>query len=468
MPVPLLRPAASAPPIWRQPGGAIVRAASPGGLIQSARGAVTPWVQRIKTGVAAGRSLAVPAAAAVAGPAAGLGIGIGLGGAILRSSGAPGTAKMSILGGDAVPKPRMGSLPTSARVPSQYPAGVSTGVGGGNAGASTAPPQRVAPRPTVGATSRGGWAPAAQGNPRLPAGRNVAIVNPPERAQNRALNIAAQNAGLPAMRWEEGGAEFDAAKAAGEAAAAARASQGGRGYLSMPSAGGGWNAPTADQAVLAAQGAGALGGLKPGATTDDAILMGQAAGAFDQGIGATRTAAGGGLPDTSNPATQAYWDRADIQAWANASDGNRKLAQDLQRRSGFTPASANVPALATAAAAAPSGSFPAESGRNWSFSAPAAGQMQALAAQAADQPNFNKMSSITGGDFRPGPAPVAAAPSFQASAITQDQQFPVTNGSVLPGGAPAVDDAAQARLQDYLQRIKNLNPTEWNWNRRAG
>jgi hypothetical protein len=246
---------------------------------------------------------------------------LGLGGtyAALRGAG------INPLGGRAesmaerrglTPPPRrpIANLPPSARVPSQYPAGVPTGVGGGNAGASLASQ----------------WSPTAQQNPRLPAGRNVAIVNPPQRAQNRALNIAAQNAGLPAWNWQadENSAMLKSAQARGTAAAAAREAQGGRGYItadSMPAsldqskadywqgadmaawaaanpelarraqeragftpaamgAGGAWSAPTSEQAILTAQGAGALDGLMAGATTDDAIRMGQAAGAFDQGI----------------------------------------------------------------------------------------------------------------------------------------------------------------------------------------
>jgi len=288
----------------------------------------------------------------------------------------------------------------------------------------------------------------------------VAIVNPPERARNRALNIAAQNAGLPAMRWESGVAEFDAAKTAGEAAAAARAAQGGRGYLSA-------TAPasartTTDDAILLAQGAGALDGLKAGATADDALLAGQAAGAFDRGMGGQRPAAA--LPDASNPATQAYWDRADIRAWANASEGNRKLAENLQRRVGFTPAPAAqmVPQMAAAAATAPTGDFSEPANRNWAFNPPQAGQMERLAAAAADQPNFN-LAGVTGGDFRPGLTPAAAPAGFDAAGVDQMPQFQAPSGNVLPGGADPIDEAAQARLQDYLQRIKNLNPQQWNF-----
>ena len=175
----------------------------------------------------------------------------------------------------------------------------------------------------------GSWAPAAQQNPRLPAGRNVAIVTPRSQGQNRALDQAAQNAGLPAWNWkaEENAAMLQAAQARESAAMAAREAQGGRGYVTADNLPGtldqsqaaywqgadmqawaaanpklaqaamaraGYNPQAAAQgsmpermttedAILRAQAAGALDSLKPGATSDDAILAGQAAGAFDGG-----------------------------------------------------------------------------------------------------------------------------------------------------------------------------------------
>jgi hypothetical protein len=178
----------------------------------------------------------------------------------------------------------------------------------------------------------GSWAPAAQQNPRLPAGRNVAIVTPRSQGQSRALDQAAQNAGLPAWNWkaEENAAMLQAAQARESAAMAAREAQGGRGYITADNLPGaldqsqaaywqqadmqawmnasesnrklaeramaraGYNPQAAAQgsmpermttedAILRAQAAGALDSLKPGATSDDAILAGQAAGAFDGG-----------------------------------------------------------------------------------------------------------------------------------------------------------------------------------------
>ena len=206
----------------------------------------------------------------------------------------------------APPRRPIGNLPSSARVPSQYPAGVPTGIGGGNAGASIQPVVQPASNTTAVV---------------LPGSRNVAIVNGPERARNYAVSAAAQQAGLPAWNWQadENRSIRQAATSAGEAAAAARSAgqslpneananrqeywqPGGRGSLADMQAWAAANpalaarlkqrsgygtagvAPTlnsADDAILAAQGAGALDGLRSGSTTDDAILAGQAAGVFD-------------------------------------------------------------------------------------------------------------------------------------------------------------------------------------------
>jgi hypothetical protein len=329
---PLIRPATPAPIVRSSPGGAIVRA--PGG-------AAVPWVQRIATGIAQGvGALGIPGAA-IAVPAA-------VGAATLpwvtkNWRGGPGAESMNERRGLTPTRRPMGNLPPSARVPSQYPAGVPTGVGGGNAGASTAAQWNPSAPPTPPSSPPGSWAPAAQRNPRLPAGRNVAIVNSPQRARNRALDNAAQNAGLPAWNWEaeENAAMLRAAESRGRAAATARGdtfdskgmitSRGG-GYLSradMPAASNpredaywaqgdmaawaranqglamrqGWDPNknyqaamgsgngrfTTDDAILAAQSAGALDGLRLGATTDDAILAGQMAGAFDRGLGVPQT-----------------------------------------------------------------------------------------------------------------------------------------------------------------------------------
>lgn len=315
--------------------------------------------------------------------------------------------------------------------------------------APSAPPARPArPAPAWRQPVNG----PAQQNPRLPAGRNVAIVNPPERARSRALNIAAQNAGLPAMRWAPGVAEFDAADAAGRAAAAARAAQGGRGYLGA--------SPAGATALIEA-------GSRGDYEIPDPALSFSTDGAGN--AVAMPLAASGGLPDTSNPASQAYWDRADIRAWANASEGNRKLAENLQRRVGFTPAPAAqmVPQMAAAAATAPTGDFLEMANRNWAFNPPQAGRMERLAAAAADQPNFN-LAGLTGGDFRPGPPSAAAPANFNAAGTNEMPQFRVPPGNVLPGGVDPIDEASQARLQGYLQRIKSMNPPQWDFSRGVG
>jgi hypothetical protein len=313
------------------------------------------------------------------------------------------------LGLRPTPAPRpMGNLPPSARVPSQYPAGVPTGVGGGNAGASTAAqwaPSAPSPAPRP---QPSGWSPAAQQSPRLPAGRNVAIVNPRRQAENRALDQAAQNAGLPAWNWkaEENAAILKAAEERGQGAMAAREAQGGRGYI------------TADS-----------------------------------------------LPGTLDQSQAAYWQQADMQAWMNASEGNRKLAERAMARAGYDPQAATLQGLTAAAAQAPASGPGAMNGSEWSLTNSPSGPNAALAAAAAAAPNYD-LSGMNGPDFAaPAPAPAQA---FQGPLPTPDQSFPLTTGSVVPGVERVIDDPAQAQLQGYLQRIKNLNPTEWNFSRRAG
>lgn len=356
----------------------------------------------------------------------------------------------------------MSNLPPSARVPSQYPAGVPTGIGGGNAGASRAPApvaQEQAPAPASRSQSNS-WAPAAQQNPRLPAGRNVAIVNPRRQAQNRALDQAAQNAGLPAWNWKaaENEAVLKAAEARGQAATTAREAQGGRGYI------------TADNLP----------------------------GALDQG-------------------KAEYWQGADMQAWMNASEGNRKLAERAMARAGYNPQQQGLASGTAAAAAAPVAGPGVMTGPEWSFNGTPTPTAAPLAAAATRNLGYD-MSRMSGPDFvAPAAAPSlndlasrAAAPSAVDPRVLNGSEWSLTNSpsnamapmaaaaadmsgydynrmsggpdfpvpspapdfravdtSVLPGGGQVIDDPAQARLQEYLQRLKNLNPTEWNFNRRV-
>lgn len=95
----------------------------------------------------------------------------------------------------AAPRPRTAGLPPSARVITQYPDGVPTGMGGGNAGPSQAsqwapaaasPVNRPAPRsaPAPMAAVSGGWTP---------------MVTPAARNRASAVTTAAQQGGLPAQ-----------------------------------------------------------------------------------------------------------------------------------------------------------------------------------------------------------------------------------------------------------------------------
>jgi hypothetical protein len=264
-------------------------------------------------------------------------------------------------------------------------------VGGGNAGRSTAA-QWMQPAP----------APAAQGNPRLPGGRNVAIVTPRSQAQNRALDQAAQNAGMPAWNWkaEENAAVFQAAEERAKAAAAAREAQGGRGYI------------TADN-----------------------------------------------LPTAMDHSQGEYWQGADMKAWAAA---NPELAKQAMARAGYDPQAQqaqNLQGLAAAAARPPVAAPGVAQGSEWSFANSPNPAVQPLAAAAAAVPGYD-IETMRGPDF-------AAPPQAPSMPLTRDESFPVPNGSVLPGGGQVIDDAAQERLRLYMQRIKDMNPSEWNWGRRV-
>jgi hypothetical protein len=66
------------------------------------------------------------------------------------------------------PKPQIASLPSSARQVTQYPQGVSTGVGGGNAGASRPPTPASRPAPTPAARPAPTPAPGGAVKPTVP------------------------------------------------------------------------------------------------------------------------------------------------------------------------------------------------------------------------------------------------------------------------------------------------------------
>lgn len=424
MPIPVVtRPRTGATIAPPPPRGAIVPYSRGGALVRTTAGGLVPWVQRIATGI-------VPGGAATLAPLAGLATGLSIGGATLASSGRPGTAKMSLLGGDASSRSVTGKNNRYA-----YPAGPAFGgdqqnfpngrgkVGGGNAGASIQPPARRNPAPPP---------------PPPPGSSNVAIVNPPSRARNAALSRAAQQAGLPAWNWqaEENAAMLRAAQEAGQAAQAARAAQGGRGYLSAPAAGGQWNAPTTSEAILMAQGAGALDGLKPGATSSDAILAGQSAGVFDRGIGAPRAAAGG-LPATSNPATQAYWERADISAWAAA---NPTLAAQLKQRSGF-------------AGSAPAATPRPAAGMDWASEAgQSVREFQRQEAMAAGM-GFADRSGLPAGAGTGFAAPGAVAGQVAPQAVDPTRRVAMAQASA-PSMAAEDGDPAQELNRRYLREIR--------------
>ena len=193
--------------------------------------------------------------------------------------------------------------------------------------------------------------------------RNSSASQASVAAQNAAQGVKAQ----PSWSWDANPAMRDAAMAAGAAAAAARDAQGGRGYLS---AGGAATAaapafnPNAAPGVELGQVAPQNFSLSPAQVQEqqafDANLpmTGMAKGATSA---AFSPAASGGLPDTSNPASDAYWQRADIQEWASK---NGELANNLRRRHGLS----ELGATAAAPAVAPAGFDPGQT----AFSEPVA------------------------------------------------------------------------------------------------
>lgn len=362
----------------------------------------------------------------------------------------------------------IGSLPTSARVPSQYPAGVPTGVGGGNAGASrakqwSASAAATRSRPPVPAP--GARTAVIRGNFSGGSRMSNAIQNAAAGTRTNGLGVAAPPAPPPSP-WAPGVAEYDAADAAGTAAAAARSAQGGRGYLSAGTS----NSRPLEGAVDFSATPNILPGLQG---TDWAVrsVSPEVFSAPSQPIGAdfgrtplTATkgmdysrvafdlppAAAGALPDTSNPASQAYWDRADIKSWAGA---NKELADELRARHGLA-----VLPQPQADRSTPS-----------SRSAPTADQA-VMAAQAAGalsglRPGATTDDAILAGQAAgvfdrgiPGPQGPPAPPV--APAVAPAGQDPVAR--VVPAQMPSTGDTAfdpaQALLRGHLDKIsQNTN-----------
>jgi hypothetical protein len=254
-----------------------------------------------------------------------------------------------------------------------------------------------------------------------PVLRNSGAGNASVALQNAAQGVRAQ----PSWNWNapENAQLLSAAQGAGDAALAIRAAQGGRGYLSA----GASQAPmTTDDALLQAQGAGALDLLPAGATADDAILAGQAAGVFSTPAGQSS-----GLPDTSNPASDAYWQRADIREWA---DKNDKLATQLRSRHGLSPWSSGMGQQAVIPDVAPAGFNPTQV----AFSEPAApigsdpaqrmapGQMRSgpeTEIDLAQALNSEHLQNIKLGVLR-GDENLTAPPYFQGGGSDQQGSWP--------------------------------------------
>ena len=98
-------------------------------------------------------------------------------------------------------RPKIGTLPSSARQVTQYPQGVSTGVGGGNAGASrpSAAPARPVARPSAPTAPRPAAAPARPtGAPVRPAAAAPVTTARPSAAPTRPASAAPVTVARPA------------------------------------------------------------------------------------------------------------------------------------------------------------------------------------------------------------------------------------------------------------------------------
>lgn len=191
--------------VVRRPGGALVRT-----------GAATPppvkWVQRIQTGVVDTVRRAIPLSGAFRGAALGQAFWAGLNAPPVADGTLDAARRRGDMGVTRGGGRSIGSLPAEARVPSQYPAGVPTGIGGGNAGASATPPSRVS-----GSQSRsgGGGFNYQPPTPTTPGMSNVARPVTGRGGRERAYTAMVQQAGLTQE-------QANAARARGEAALAQR------------------------------------------------------------------------------------------------------------------------------------------------------------------------------------------------------------------------------------------------------
>lgn len=133
------------------------------------------------------------------------------------------------------------------------------------------------------------------------------------------------------------------------------------------------------------------------------------------------------MPDTSNPASEAYWQRADIQEWARA---NSKLAARLREQKGLPPLGANgaAPAAAVNAfnpmfdnerIAAPAGDPAMQPRQDWADprlrgkSEVEVAQAEVDAFQAAERADrMNRVLAMPGAMVQPAAADPRYAPGY--------------------------------------------------------
>lgn len=324
-------------------------------------------------------------------------------------------------------------------------------------------------------------APASPGNP----GPTYHL-----RPSDAARFSIRQSGGAPGRMSSLGG-DYKAQEAAAFAAARAgiNASGAAVGRPPVPNPGGGnsqvpivspASRSRARAASIAAQNAG-MPAWNWEADENKAVL--QAAQSAGEAAAKAR-ASGSALPDTSNPATQAFWDRADNQVWAKA---NPKLAEALKKKHGFVEGGSRWLPDAKTWEKAGEGQIPFDQALKvgaipgvpsiqpmdlppGAFDAPAFDpktafnpnlQLQSLSAvdpRAAAQETNRALAAqaATPGAFAPPSGQVAPGPDFQvppAELSAVGMQPWAVSGDFKPD--PSLD-ASQVFNRDYLEKIKKL------------
>lgn len=185
-------------------------------------------------------------------------------------------------------------------------------------------------------------------------------------------------------------------------------------------------------------------------------------------------AAGNEIPTSLTPASENYYQQADIQEWMNASPGNLKLANDLRRKNGLSeiPAGGSAPFAPAPAAFSPrfdermnrAGAYGMQSNLAPGAAQAVPGQDFSLGRQAvtdrtgmAFEPGFDLRQRET-----PGAYPMASVPVQTAFDPNLDLMGGGNPATAAPEYAQAFGqalDPAQDLSERYLRQIRGMrNP----------